>query len=463
MAVFDDGSGRALYCGGQFYTAGGAPARHIARWNGTTWSGVGGGLNDIVSAFAVFDDGTGRALYAGGRFTRAGETLVHKVAKWDGTTWSALGPAFSPNGGGVEAMAVYDDGAGPALYVGGPFSTSLGSTQANRIAMWNGAEWSSVGEGLGNSTCSVDFCYPSALTTFDDGSGLALYAGGRFSTAGGQSVMNIARWNGSNWSPVGAGISGAVFALQVLDDGRGPGLFAGGGFTGSGTTTAHNVARWDGQSWTPLGSGTGGSVNPTVWALGAFDDGGARPENLFAGGLFSTAGGHDSYGIAEWYACPNVGTLQCAGDGSIAACPCANSGGTGRGCRNSGVAAGALLYAQGKTNPDTIVLQASGEPAAALSVFLQGDATLAPPIAFGDGLLCARGNLLRLYVADSGSGSLSAPGAGEPSITQRSARLGDVIAPGSLRNYQVYYRDASLAFCPSGDAWNVTNAVAIEW
>ena len=44
MAVFDDGSGPSLYAGGQFESAGGQVARGLARWDGSTWSEPGGGV-----------------------------------------------------------------------------------------------------------------------------------------------------------------------------------------------------------------------------------------------------------------------------------------------------------------------------------------------------------------------------------------------------------------------------------
>ena len=48
MAVFDDGTGPALYVGGMFTAAGGAPASRIARWDGIVWSALGDGLNGWV-------------------------------------------------------------------------------------------------------------------------------------------------------------------------------------------------------------------------------------------------------------------------------------------------------------------------------------------------------------------------------------------------------------------------------
>ena len=156
----------------------------------------------------------------------------------------------------------------------------------------------------------------------------------------------------------------------------------------------------------------------------------------------------------------------CAGDGTLAtACPCGNAGQPGRGCDNSAATGGALLAVAGSTAPDTLALASSGELSGATSVFLQGDASIASGIAFGDGVRCAGGSLKRLYVKSAVSGSASAPATGDPSISARSSALGDPIAPGSTRFYQVYYRDPNLAFCPApaGASWNVTNGLIVSW
>ena len=159
-------------------------------------------------------------------------------------------------------------------------------------------------------------------------------------------------------------------------------------------------------------------------------------------------------------------TPFCAGDGSLAtACPCGNTGAAGRGCDNSSATGGSLLVASGSTNPDTVVLTASDELPTVLSIFLQGDASLPAGTAFGDGVRCVAGNLKRLYVKNASGGSVSAPSGGDPSITAQSAALGDPIAPGTTRHYQVYYRDPVLPFCdtPQGNSWNVSNGVSIAW
>ena len=295
LAVFDDGSGPALYAGGSFTTAGSVIANAIAKWDGTQWAPLGSGMSHnryspVVNALTVFDDGTGPALFAGGEFTSAGGVAASNIAKWDGSQWSALGPGVGgpPDAGGVLALAVFDDGSGPALYVGGNYLQH--GSQPRFIARWNGQQWSTVGGYL-----PMDGAV-SALTVFDDGSGLALYAGGGFSaTAEGILVNGIAKWNGTRWSRLGTGMRfGAVYALSVFDDGSGPALYAGGGFNVADDLPAHDIAKWDGTQWSAVGSGMNGEVR----ALTVFNDGSGRA--LHAEGNFTTAGGVTAIRIAKW-------------------------------------------------------------------------------------------------------------------------------------------------------------------
>jgi hypothetical protein len=210
--------------------------------------------------------------------------------------WSALGIGMDDE---VLALTVFDDGsgAGPGLYAGGRFSTA-GGVSANNIAKWDGAGWSALGSGVNSSV--------AALAVFDDGSGAgpALYAGGHFTTAGGVTAPRIAKWDGAGWSALGSGMDGGspfVSALTVFDDGSGggPALYAGGGFTTAGGVTAPYIAKWDGAAWSGLGSGMGGSL-ALVNSLTTFDDGSGAGPALYAGGSFTTASGVAASAIAKW-------------------------------------------------------------------------------------------------------------------------------------------------------------------
>ena len=282
LAVFDDGSGPALYAGGRFTIAGGVPALNIAEWSGSTWSPLGPpqphALNGVVNALTLFDDGLGggTALYATGSFSTAGGVPVNGIARWDGASWSPLGSGIAYGG---LALAAFDDGNGDELYV-------AGAGVSPNISKWNGTSWSGVGNGINLRV--------SALAVYDEGGGPALFAGGFFTGAGGNPAARVARWNGTSWSGVGGGTNAEVRALAVFDGGGGPELIVAGEFTFAGGSPANRIAKWNGSSWSPLGSG----MNDDVLALTVHDDGGG-PE-LYAGGSFTSAGGIDASYVAKW-------------------------------------------------------------------------------------------------------------------------------------------------------------------
>ncbi|MFN0007470.1 MAG: TolB family protein [Planctomycetota bacterium] len=156
----------------------------------------------------------------------------------------------------------------------------------------------------------------------------------------------------------------------------------------------------------------------------------------------------------------------CFGDGTGAACPCGNSGISGRGCENSGSTGGALLSVTGvaSLSADTVQFTSSGEKVTAVSIFLQGSLVIAP-IDYGDGLRCTGGNLKRLYTKAAVGGVVVAPQMGDPSISARSAQLNAPIPLGATRPYQVYYRDGAQGFCPDppGSTFNVSNGFLVAW
>jgi hypothetical protein len=103
-------------------------------------------------------------------------------------------------------------------------------------------------------------------------------------------------------------------------------------------------------------------------------------------------------------------------------------------------------------------------PAGTICLFVQGSVA-GPAIPFGDGLRCAAGTLKRLYMLATPSGEIVVPPPASSPVSLRSAIEGDVLAAGSTRAYQVFYRDADPLFCPApaGNTFDMSSGLTIVW
>ncbi len=288
LAVLPNGD---LVAGGNFTTAGGVGASRVARWDGVQWSDIGGGiatnlsLNPHVYAVAALPNGD---VIVGGEFLSAGPdgaVLTSNIARWDGTSWSSLAGgvdgdvyalqttssgdviasgSFLNAGGSVSAAHVarwnalgwsrFGNGTDGPVYaiaikangdivVGGLFTAAgAGNAAFNNLARWNGLSWNPLGSGTSGVA--------RALTVRPNGD---IVVGGGFLTAGGRAANSVARWNGSDWSTMGSGVlgnSGTVLALAAIDNGN---VFVGGDFAFTGEVASQPFADY-----------TFGKVKPVV-------------------------------------------------------------------------------------------------------------------------------------------------------------------------------------------------------
>jgi len=141
-----------LYLGGQFGAPGIPGLVALARWTTAGWSAVpgapsGGGL--WVRGLANFDDGSGPALYAGGQFTIAGGAPAANIARFDGQNWTTLGSGANSS---VSALHAQGSGSTGTLYAGGQF-TQMGGVSSWTIAAWREVcDWTSLCSGEGPSS-----------------------------------------------------------------------------------------------------------------------------------------------------------------------------------------------------------------------------------------------------------------------------------------------------------------------
>ena len=295
-------SGTDLYVGGFFQNAAGIPeADYVAKWDGDAWSALGsngygdGAITQPVVALAA----SGSGVYVGGYFENAaGIPAADFVAKWNGSAWSALGSNGSGNGAlgsfdyqvAVWALAV----SGNDLYVGGNFRDAAGIPTADWIAKWNGSAWSALGSnGAGTDGALDGDVYAIAA------SGSDVYVGGEFLHAGSDGTAHhLAKWDGSTWSAVGSNGGEGALGMASTDVwalvASGTDLYVGGFFNGvAGITAATDVAKWNGSTWSALGANA--VRNSNVYALSA------SGSDLYMGGDFTDAAGIAAADyVAKW-------------------------------------------------------------------------------------------------------------------------------------------------------------------
>jgi hypothetical protein len=300
-------AGHTLYVGGDFIDAGGlGKADHIATWDGTAWSALGGGLGNSPSAvYAIAVDPVTGDVFAAGSFQNAGgDQMADAIARFDGTSWKSLSSVGL--NGPVFALAI----VGRTLYIGGGFSEAAGIAEADAVASYgiDGGLWAAITDqnnDIGGTVCCL----------VPDGSG-GLYVGGSFINADGIATADFAAHylGGTAWSAIGTSspLNGRVRAIAV----SGSNVYVGGDFINAGgDANADKVAMYGGPDWIPLGStsafGEGGN---SVYAL-AVDQG-----TVFAAGFFNNADGNpkiDGIGAFTAGAWTNVGSNETGTNGPV--------------------------------------------------------------------------------------------------------------------------------------------------
>ena len=412
--------GGEVYVGGDFASAGGIAANHIARYDAglDAWFPLlgGGGANGTdgnVDALAL----TGTTLYVGGNFGQAGGATAAYAARFDTETeaWSPLttDPALSV-GNAIVTLTL----SGSELFAGGGF-LDAGGSPANRVAGFDtssGSRWDPLDPqsngftfGLGGPNrlaadadhvvacggfAAVGGMPADGLAVFDRSTGLwapiantlgsacqaialagsSVFVGGFFNEGSGAPANGIARYDLDTglWSPLGVGTSAAVRAIEI----RGDDLYVGGSFTFAGGVSAPRIARYDlgDGTWASL-DGAGGGTNDEVHAIALV------PGEVLLGGVFTQAGGGPANRIARFVEATS--TWSSLGDGT--------SNGVGAGTVHAITALDDDIYAGGT------FLQAGGVNANRIARFDRGSATWA---ALGAGSANGTSSLVAALVND---------------------------------------------------------------
>ncbi|HXB10482.1 MAG TPA: hypothetical protein VNZ45_00735, partial [Bacteroidia bacterium] len=276
--LFSDSANNLLYAGGNFTKANGIKASEIAVWNGTAWDSLGSGAStgSPVLTIAKFNN----QIYSIGQFQHDSKDYL---ARWNGAKWDTITKA--KNAYGIKSIGSY-------LYVYGGFD-SIADVKASYIAKWDGTVWSAI-----DTTHWLNAGIADIISFQGD-----LYATGNFNNYN-NTILQIAKWNGAQWLPVGSGFQGGIdwgncFAIFNNN------LYVGGIFKKTEGNPGNGIVRWDGSAFYDVGGGISCCGTSQIESMLSFNGG------LYVAGSFTDMSGVPAKYFSKW-----DGTKWC-GFGSI--------------------------------------------------------------------------------------------------------------------------------------------------
>jgi hypothetical protein len=308
--TYFNGGSRALLSDkqGNIYTAGAFTDSitslygysYVSKFDGISWQKLGAGNNSLKANVGIntLTIDKNNFIYAAGGFTDSTDWTNANarlyVAKWDGSKWSPLGTGVNALLANGTILCLTNDSSGN-IYAAGLFTNSLGNQY---VAKWDGNQWAEVG---GLNALHANYII-NALATDKTGN---VYAAGSF-TNGASSTQGynyVAKWDGNNWSELGASSSNPLNAnsginSMVIDSKNN--IYVAGHFTDSlsyqkGTCY---VAKWDGNQWSKLPFDTALYHTHYIYYNGFFCLTVDNADNIYAGGMIKDSIGQNT--ILKW-------------------------------------------------------------------------------------------------------------------------------------------------------------------
>ena len=155
------------------------------------------------------------------------------------------------------------DGNG-GVYAAGGLETA-GDVEVGRIAHWDGSQWLPLGEGVTGTV------HDMVLDPSGD-----LYVGGSIGRVGGTITSNLGWWDGEQWHAM---MDTPLMPRALALDANGDILIGGQG-----------LARWDGEEWTSIVT-----MNTNIYDIAVASDG-----DIYVTGDFISIGGVPANGVARY-------------------------------------------------------------------------------------------------------------------------------------------------------------------
>lgn len=145
MIVFNN----EIYIAGNFYESGNPNVSDIYKFNGTSWTDVGGSIKGAfssVGAMAVYNN----QLYVGGYFNKASGNAGNLLMKWDGFNWNDAGWGSTLDNGAIWKLIVHHN----KLFAFGT-SEYASDLYASRAAVFDGNQWCAFKDTIENGIISA--------------------------------------------------------------------------------------------------------------------------------------------------------------------------------------------------------------------------------------------------------------------------------------------------------------------
>lgn len=326
--IYDSVHNELIISGKFINKIGNLSARGIARWNGSQWDTLGGGINthskitspNTPAGMALCGIPYNGKLLVGGCFNSIGGINAVSLALWDGVKWDSLPKrAFNPSSFAQCVNGLYRKGN--LVYIVGTF-TSIGGQSTQGLGIWDGTNFSSAStftfNGSGGISDIIEFqnelyvsggyfynpptyisssdilkfdgtkwisIVPGGIKGFNAGAATMavynseLYIGGHFLFSDGNPGENIMKWNGNEWQDVGfGGESVGLVRKLIVKNNK---LWAFGCFYKAAYMPAFSIAVYDGTKWCALQD----TLDNCILAADVYKD------TIYVGGGFWSAGG----------------------------------------------------------------------------------------------------------------------------------------------------------------------------
>jgi len=163
----------------------------MMRYNGNNWEYVPGWgqLTEPIKEFSIHND----TLYLAGTFRRSVGAPGNLIARFDGSTWDDMGGGLlhepvPMSGAALDLLWHHNE-----LWVVGLF-TRAGDIPAECVVKWNGSQWCSIAADLQGHFSWFTTPTVQSITSWRD----SVYIAGGFSYINGEPVREVAQWLGGD-------------------------------------------------------------------------------------------------------------------------------------------------------------------------------------------------------------------------------------------------------------------------